>query len=88
MKAQSKTPFPLGLSSQKTNVQIEWGKQRGNSVSPTFLLKDTFTAAALGRWFIQFHESTISNVVSSFAGVQSTSASSLSYSKMAVPWDE
>lgn len=51
-------------------------------------LEDTFIAATLRGWLIQFHESTISHVVSSFAGVQCMSAPSLSHSKRAELGDD
>lgn len=52
------------------------------------IIEDTLIAATLSRWFIQVHESTVSNVVSSFAGVQFMSAPSLSRSNRAALGDD
>lgn len=48
----------------------EVNKDETASIIYKYFLEDVYIAASLRRWFIQFHESTIFNDLSSFAGVQ------------------
>lgn len=62
--------------------------KKGEIVCIVCFLEPAFIAATSRRWFIQFHESIISNAVSRPAAVKCMSAPSLSHFKRAELGDE